>query len=125
MPREFSRRLRVGAELERFLNELLQFEVKDPRLQDVRVTEVEVSGDLGVARVFYSLLDPNADPEPARLALERASAFMRSRVGKAVRLRRVPELRFEADSSAREGLRISQLIDETRAGDSDQEPVDS
>ena len=125
MPREFSRRLRVGAELERFLNELLQFEVKDPRLQDVRVTEVEVSGDLGVARVFYSLLDPNADPEPARLALERASAFMRSRVGKAVRLRRVPELRFEADSSAREGLRISQLIDETRAGDSDQEPLDS
>ncbi|HEY5667184.1 MAG TPA: 30S ribosome-binding factor RbfA [Gammaproteobacteria bacterium] len=125
MPREFSRRLRVGAELERFLNELLQFEVKDPRLQDVRVTEVEVSGDLGVARVFYSLLDPNADPEPARLALERASAFMRSRVGKAVRLRRVPELRFEVDSSAREGLRISQLIDETRAGDSDQEPVDS
>jgi ribosome-binding factor A len=125
MPREFSRRLRVGAELERILNELLQFEVKDPRLQDVRVTEVEVSGDLGVARVFYSLLDPDADPEPARLALERASAFMRSRVGKAVRLRRVPELRFEVDSSAREGLRISQLIDETTAGGGEQDPVDS
>ena len=125
MPREFSRRLRVGAELERILNELLQFEVKDPRLRDVRVTAVEVSGDLGVARVFYSLLDPDADSEPAKLALERAAAFMRSRVGKAVRLRRVPELRFEVDSSAREGLRISQLIDETAAGDTDQDSLDS
>ena len=125
MPREFSRRLRVGAELERILNGLLQFEVKDPRLQDVRVTQVELSGDLGVARVFYSLLDPDADPEPARLALERASAFMRSRVGKAVRLRRVPELRFEVDSSAREGLRISRLIDETTAGGDEQDSADS
>ena len=125
MPREFSRRLRVGAELERILNELLQFEVKDPRLQDARVTHVEVSGDLGVARVFYSILDPDADPEPAKLALERASAFMRSRVGKAVRLRRVPELRFEVDSSAREGLRISRLIDETAAGDADVDAPDN
>lgn len=125
MPREFSRQLRVGAELERLLNELLQFEVKDPRLQDVRVTQVEVSGDLGVARVFYSLLDPDADPEPARLALERASAFMRSRVGKAVRLRRVPELRFDMDRSAREGLRISRLIDDTTAADRDQDPLDT
>lgn len=111
MPREFSRRLRVGAELTRILNELLQLEVKDPRLKDVRVSEVEVSGDLGVARVFYSTLDPDADPAPIASALAKATAFMRSRVGREARLRRVPELRFEADASAREGFRISRLID--------------
>ncbi|MGD8340270.1 MAG: 30S ribosome-binding factor RbfA [Gammaproteobacteria bacterium] len=125
MPREFSRHLRVGAELERVLNELLQFEVKDPRLKDVRVTHVEVSGDLGVARVFYSCLDPDSDPEPAKLALLRASPFLRTRVGKGLRLRRVPELRFEVDMSAREGLRISKLIDETAPAGSDEDPVDA
>ena len=106
------------------LNELLQFEVKDPRLQDVRVTQVEVSGDLGVARVFYSCLDPDADPEPAREALLRAAAFMRTRIGKGLRLRRVPELRFEVDLSTREGFRISRLIDESTSPGGDEDPAD-
>ena len=106
------------------LNELLQFEVKDPRLKDVRITEVEVSGDLGVARVFYSLLEPDTDSGPAAEALAGAAAFIRSRVGKELRLRRVPELRFEPDASAREGLRISRLIDETKATDSEKDSVD-
>jgi ribosome-binding factor A len=90
---------------------MLQREVKDPRLKDVRVSEVDVSGDLGVARIFYAPLDPNADLAPIESALASASSFMRTRVGKEARLRRVPELRFELDKSAREGFRISQLID--------------
>jgi ribosome-binding factor A len=122
MPREFSRRLRVAAELTRILNELLHVEVKDPRLKDVRVSEVEVSGDLGVAKVFYSTLDPDADLAPIESALARATAFMRARVGKEARLRRVPELRFELDASAREGFRISRLIDETARNASKTEP---
>ena len=113
MPREFSRRLRVGAEIARLLNELLQFEVKDPRLKDVRVSEVDLSGDLGVARVYYTVLDPEAEIQPIEAALVRAAAFLRSRVGSQLRLRRVPELRFELDQSAREGLRISRLIDDS------------
>lgn len=112
MPREFARHLRVGAELQRILNELLQRgEIKDPRLQGVRVSEVEVSGDLGVARVFYSTLQPDADAGPVEAAFRRAASFIRMRVGRLAKLRRVPELRFEQDLSAREGLRISRLID--------------
>ncbi len=113
MPREFARHLRVGAELQRILNELLQAEVKDPRLKDVRVSEVELSGDLGVARVFYSALDPDADPAPIEAAFARAAPFIRSRVGREARLRRVPELRFEPDTSARRGFEITRLIDES------------
>jgi len=115
MPREFARHLRVGAELERVLNDLLLSEVKDPRLKDVRVSAVELSGDLGVARVYYSTLAPDADRAPVEAALEKAAGFMRARVGREVKLRRVPELRFEPDSGARQGIRISQLIDETRS----------
>ena len=112
------RHQRVAAELVRILNDLLQFEVKDPRLKGVRVTDVDLSGDLGVARVFYSTLEPDAGAEPVEQALAKASAFMRSRVGREARLRRVPELRFEPDESSREGLRISRLIDESLASGS-------
>jgi ribosome-binding factor A len=110
MPREFARHLRVGSELQRILNELLQGEVKDPRLKDVRVSEVDLSGDLGVARVFYSTLLPDADPKPIEAAFAKAAAFIRLRVGREAKLRRVPELRFERDLTARQGQEISQLI---------------
>jgi ribosome-binding factor A len=121
MSREYSRGLRVAAELQRVLNDLLQFEVKDPRLKNVRVSEVDLSGDLGVARVFYSTLTPDADIAPVEAALDKAAAFMRSRLGREIRLRRVPELRFAPDASAREGFRLTKLIDDASAapGDND------
>jgi ribosome-binding factor A len=119
MPREFGRHLRVGAELKRVLNELLQEEVKDPRLRDVRVSEVDLSGDLGVARVFYSTLNPDADTAPIDAALAKAGAFMRSRIGREIQLRRVPELRFAHDLSAQQGQRISELIDRSAQSDPD------
>ena len=119
MPRDFGRHLRVGAELKRILNDLLLAEVKDPRLRSVRVSEVEVSGDLGVARVFYSTLDPDEDRAPIDAALVRASAFMRSRIGRDLKLRRTPELRFEPDLSAQQGFRIANLIDQATTSESD------
>jgi ribosome-binding factor A len=115
MSREYSRGLRVAAELQRILNDLLRLEVKDPRLKNVRVSEVELSGDLGVARVYYSTLDPDADVAPVEAALSKAAAFMRSRLGREIRLRRVPELRFVQDASVREGFRLTRLIDDAGA----------
>jgi ribosome-binding factor A len=111
VPRDFSRALRVGAELQRVINELLQLETKDPRLKEVRISEVEVSGDLGVAKVYFGLLRPEDDAGPAIKAFASASGFIRRRIGQEIRLRRVPELRFIHDASARQGLEISQLID--------------
>jgi ribosome-binding factor A len=116
MPREFSRKLRVAAEMQRVLNELLLLEVKDPRLANVRVSEVEVSGDLGVATVFFNTLDLAEDPGAAKEALEQARGFLRSSVGRSLRLRRVPELRFRHDASARRGVELGRLIDEARSG---------
>jgi len=117
MPREFARHLRVGAELKRVLNELLQDEVRDPRLRDVRVSEVDLSGDLGVARIYYSTLDPDADTAPIDTALMKAAAFMRNRIAREIQLRRVPELRFAHDLRPQQGQRISQLLDESSAAE--------
>lgn len=110
--------MRLGAELVRLLNQLLLSELKDPGLDGVSVTDVEVTRDLGTARIYFSTLDPDADDAPALEAFRRASGFIRGRIGRAVRLRRVPELRFIRDDSTRRGFEIMQLIaDVTPAAD--------
>ena len=112
MPREYSRNQRLGNQVLRTLNELLRFETKDPRLDGVSLTSVDLSRDLSVARVYYSTLDPNADPAPVQAGLETAAGFLRGKLGRAIKVRHVPELRFEHDDSAAEGQRISDLIED-------------
>jgi ribosome-binding factor A len=110
MPREFSRNQRLATEVLRTLSELLRTETKDPRLDSVSLTAVELSRDLSVARVFFSLLDPDADPAPAMAGLQSAAGFLRSKLGRAIKVRHVPELRFAHDDSAAEGARMDELI---------------
>jgi len=112
MPREFGRQRRVGAQIMRLLSELLRTEVKDPELAGVQISEVDLSGDLGVAKVYFSLLSPDDDPGPAIAAFERAGGFLRGRVGQALNLRRVPELRFQFDTSSKRAFDLSKLIAE-------------
>ena len=111
MPREFSRNQRLGNQVLRTLNELLRFETKDPRLEGVSLTVVELSRDLSVARVYYSLLDPAGDPAPVQAGLEKAAGFLRARLAAALSVRHVPEVRFVHDDSAEHGMKISELID--------------
>jgi len=111
MPREFSRNQRLGNQVLRTLNELLRFETKDPRLEGVSLSAVNLSGDLSVAQVYFSMLDPNADPASVQQGLEKATGFLRSKLGRAIKVRHVPELRFEHDDSAAEGQRIADLIE--------------
>jgi ribosome-binding factor A len=113
MPREFARKDRVAAEIQRLLNELLLAEVKDPRLAQARVSEVEVTGDLSLATIFFNTLTDD-DPAPIKEGFEQARGFFRTRVGRALQLRRVPELWFRHDTSARRAVEINRLIDVAR-----------
>lgn len=117
MPREFSRNQRLGAQVQRSLSELIRFETKDPGLADVSLTGVEMSKDLSVAKVYFSLLDPDADPKPAQDALQRASGFLRRKLGNELSVRHVPELRFVHDDSAAHGVEISRLIENATNAD--------
>lgn len=113
MPREYPRKLRVAAELQRVLNDLLLNDVKDPRLHGVSISAVEISRDVSVAKVFFSTLLPDADPQPVMVALEKAGGYLRSRAGKLLRMRHVPELRFSRDEAAKQGFEVTRLIDST------------
>jgi len=110
MPREFSRNQRLGAQIQRTLSELIRFETKDPGLADVSLTVVELSKDLSVAKIYFSLLNPDDDPQPALDGLGRASGFLRRRLGNELTVHHVPELRFVHDDSIAHGVEISQLI---------------
>lgn len=112
MSREFKRSDRVAQELQKEVAIILQREVKDPRIGMVTVSDVEVSRDLAYAKIFVTFLFDN-DKEAIKQGmkgLEKASPYIRSLVGKAMRLRIVPELRFIYDESLVEGMRMSNLV---------------
>jgi ribosome-binding factor A len=117
MPRESARKHRVAAEIQRLLNELLLAEVKDPRLASARISDVEVTGDLSLATVYFNTLVLDEDPIAIKEGFEQARGFFRSSVAKALQLRRVPELRFRHDTSARHAVDIGKLIDDARGTD--------
>ena len=116
MPREFARKDRIAAEVQRLLNELLLAEVKDPRLSGARVSEVEVSGDLSLATIYFNTLALDEDPGVIKEGFEQARGFFRTRVARALQLRRVPELRFRHDATARRAADLNRLIDDAGNG---------
>ncbi|MBL1378250.1 30S ribosome-binding factor RbfA [Zobellella iuensis] len=118
MAREFSRTRRVGQELQKEIAMILQREIKDERLGMVTVSGVELSRDLNYAKVFVTFLENDPEKiEKGMAVLKDAAGFIRSLVGKAMRLRVTPELRFAYDQSLVEGMRISTLVSSTIAED--------
>lgn len=117
MSQEFSRTRRVGEQIQRELAELLQREVKDPRVAGVTVTAVEVSRDLAHAKVYVSRMTSDADWDATLEGLRRAGGFLRRELGRRLTLRTVPELRFLRDASIEQGARLSELIDQAVAED--------
>ncbi len=117
MSREFPRARRVGEQVQRSLSEIIRREFGDPAVNTVSLTEVRVSRDLSHATVFVSLLDPGADPAPVVEQLQAAAGMLRGRLGRAMKIRHVPELHFRHDESLERGARLSALIDEAVASD--------
>ena len=117
MGKEYGRNRRVGEQMRRILSEILRRELNDPRLQFLSITNVEVSGDLSHAKVYFSLLNPAEDPAPTQEALVRAAGFIRSQLCRNMSLRQVPALHFKHDESLEHGARLSSLIDEAVASD--------
>ncbi|HEY8119665.1 MAG TPA: 30S ribosome-binding factor RbfA [Methylophilaceae bacterium] len=122
MAKDFSRSNRVAEQIQRELADLLQFEVKDPRVGMVTITEVEVTGDMAHAKIYYSAKAGTAD---LQAGLEKTAGFLRTQLAKRMLLRTVPQLHFVYDASIDRGMKLSKLIDEALAPDNlikDEEP---
>nr|WED67971.1 30S ribosome-binding factor RbfA [Pectobacterium colocasium] len=125
MAKEFSRTQRVAQEMQKEIAIIIQREVKDPRIGMATVSGVEVSRDLAYAKVFVTFLNDN-EPEQVQTAikaLQDASGFIRTLVGKAMRLRVVPALTFAYDNSLVEGMRMSNLVTNVVRNDTERRSV--
>ena len=102
----------VGDEIQRVLGDVIQNEVKDPRVGFVTVTGVTVTPDLTRANVRVSIMGDDRQRKESMRALERARGFLRRRVGEEVILRTVPELVLHLDTSLDHAMRIGELLRE-------------
>lgn len=118
MPKEFSRKLRLNVQVQQVIADRLRL-LRDPRIAGVTVTEADVAPDLRQARIRVSVMGDDAALADAVRALNRAAGKLRHEVGRALALRYLPQLRFEADTALRAGDRIGALIRQVVKEDAD------
>ena len=119
MAKEYARTQRVADYLQRELATLIQQELRDPRIGMVSVTGVDVSRDLGHARVYFTAMgrDSSEDAKESTEALNRAAGFLRSQLSRDSSMRSVPQLKFYFDSSVGRGRELEDLIQRAAQAD--------
>jgi ribosome-binding factor A len=120
MAKEFSRTQRVADVIQKEVAQIIQRDVKDPRLGMVTILDVTVSKDLFFADIYVSFLDLDGkDLAPKFAVLKKTESFIRSSLSKKIKLRVIPEIRFHLDESSKRSNYISDLIDKAIARDNE------
>jgi ribosome-binding factor A len=102
---------RVAEEMKREISDIVRNEIKDPRVSGmVSVTDVSVTRDLRHAKVFISVYGNDEEQQGTLFALSKAVGFVRSEIGKRIRLRHTPEISFQLDKSIAYGAHINQVL---------------
>lgn len=92
------------------ISQIIQRELKDPRIGFVTVTSVECTGDLREAKIYVSLMGSEQQVKDSWAGLNRGLGFIRREIGKRIRLRFTPELTFELDKSLDYSAHIQELL---------------
>lgn len=104
---------RVGMEVKREINEILQKKVRDPRVNGVTITDVQMLGDLSVAKVYYTILSNLAsDNQKVQKGLTKAKGTIKRELGQKLTMYKIPDLVFIKDESIEYGNKIDQMLRE-------------
>lgn len=103
--------------IQRELSSILQTEVKDPHIGFCTITDVDITNDLSIAKIYVSFLNKNT--KKSMDALERSKGYIRSLLAKRLTIRKCPELQFILDTSLEYGNKIESIIDELHEKDAD------
>lgn len=108
------RMIRINEEIKRALSETIKMGIKDPRLQDVLVSivEVDATNDLKTAKVYVSVLADDEKKKDVMMGLKTAGGYIRRELARKVNLRNTPELLFELDNSIEYSAKMFKKIDE-------------
>lgn len=105
---------RLDSQIQQELMDLLQREMKDPRVGFATITRVETARDLGHARVWVSVYGTDEDRQRSMDALQDATPWLRRRLAERLQIRHVPELSLRRDESIEAGDRVLRLLNELR-----------
>lgn len=111
MPREFNRSDRVASQIQREMAELIRTGVRDRELGMITVSDVELSRDLAVAKIYVSFLAARLSPADCVKRLADHASGLRRELGKHLRIRVLPEIRFVYDETIERGMRMDALLD--------------
>ena len=114
---------RLADDIHAFLSRCLREEVKDPRVADVSITSVRLSRDLAIAHVNLVPLGGQGDPERVLAGLQAAAGFLRRELGRNIRIRHTPELRFHIDQGLDDSLRMTSRLMEMEGDRKAQPPA--
>lgn len=110
------RGIRVADQIQRDLAEIIAYELKDPRVGMITITEVQVTPDYAHAKVYFTTLVDNPEAVQNTLSgLRKAAGFIRGQLGRRLTIHTIPELHFVHDISTTRGMELSKLIDEANA----------
>ncbi|WP_379967323.1 30S ribosome-binding factor RbfA [Ectobacillus sp. sgz5001026] len=112
---------RVGEQMKKEMSDIIGRKIKDPRIGFVTVTDVQVSGDLQLAKVYISVLGDEEQKQNTLKGLAKAKGFIRSEIGQRIRLRKTPEITFEFDESIGYGNHIETLLHDINKQDKNEE----
>jgi ribosome-binding factor A len=119
-----SRRIeRLNEQIRREIADILQFDVKDPRIGFVTVTEARVAPDLSFARLYVRPMGDEKEQEAAFQGLRAAAPYIRRELGKRLKVRQIPELRFEADLALEHAMHIERLLSDIKKSETDDTDV--
>jgi ribosome-binding factor A len=113
----YKRADRIGDQIKAEIADILMRKIKDPRIGFVTVTAVEVTDDLRSANVFVGILEDDSRQGKTLRALIKASGFIRSELGKRLRLKFLPQLSFHLDQSVQKAAHVLQLLEELKKPD--------
>lgn len=105
--------------IKRLVADLLLKEIKDSRIGFISISRVEISKDYSSANVFFSVLGSEKNIKDSFFGLESAKGFIRKKIGKSLKLRHIPDLKFVYDDSVAEGVNLVNLIDKVNAPKAD------
>lgn len=102
---------RIASQIVRELSNIIFTEVKDDKLKNITITSASLTPDLGLAKIYYTFLDDYSRKE-IQEELEKASAFLRTKLAETIDIRYTPELRFIYDESIEYGTNIEKILEQ-------------
>lgn len=114
---------RVQMAIKREISSIIHDEIKDPRLGFVTIMNVEMSKDMRIAKIFYSVLGKEEEYKKTKEALDSAAGFIRKLIAERIQLRFAPEIVFREDRSQEYSIRIQEVLDEIARNTPPQQPV--